>query len=121
MNSAWFYNLSNYLVRSLVETPTPAIAKPDRVMRTIDLHSRGLLEHSTGVYRAFGVLRGMLECMTTVAHASLADEITRVSRLGNLTAEHLAAAAGGDPSGARRWLHGTRTPRPGSMRPRLCN
>lgn len=48
--------------------------------------------------------------MTTVAQASLAEEIARVARLGNLTAAHLAAATGGDPSSARRWLHGARTP-----------
>lgn len=48
--------------------------------------------------------------MVTVAQASLAEEIARVSRLGHLTAAHLAAATGGDPSSARRWLHGTRTP-----------
>lgn len=48
--------------------------------------------------------------MTTVARVSLAEEIARVCRLGNLTAGHLAEATGGDPSSARRWLHGTRTP-----------
>ena len=48
--------------------------------------------------------------MTTVAHTSLAEEIARVSRLGNLTAAHLADATGGDPSSARRWRNGTRTP-----------
>lgn len=48
--------------------------------------------------------------MSTVAHASLAEEIARVSRIGNLTAAHLAMATGGDPSSARRWLRGTRTP-----------
>ncbi len=48
--------------------------------------------------------------MTTVAHASLAHEIARVSELGNLTASHLADATGGDPSSARRWLRGTRAP-----------
>lgn len=48
--------------------------------------------------------------MTTVAQASLAEEISRVARVGNLTAAHLAAATGGDPSSARRWLHGVRTP-----------
>ena len=41
---------------------------------------------------------------------SLAEEIARVSRLGNLTAAHLADATGGDPSSARRWRNGTRTP-----------
>lgn len=51
-----------------------------------------------------------MDCMTTVAHASLAEEITRACSLGNLTAAHLAAATGGDPSSARRWLHGTRIP-----------
>lgn len=48
--------------------------------------------------------------MATVAQTSLAEEIARVCELGNLTASHLAAATGGDPSSARRWLHGTRTP-----------
>lgn len=48
--------------------------------------------------------------MVTVAHASLAEEIARVSKLGNLTASHLAEATGGDPSSARRWLRGTRAP-----------
>jgi len=48
--------------------------------------------------------------MSTVAQNSLAEEIARVSHLGNLTASHLAAATGGDPSSARRWLRGTRTP-----------
>ncbi len=48
--------------------------------------------------------------MTTVAHASLAQEIARVSALGNLTASHLAEATGGDPSSARRWLRGVRAP-----------
>lgn len=48
--------------------------------------------------------------MTTVASRSLAEEIARVSRMGNLTAGHLAAATGGDPSSARRWRNGTRTP-----------
>lgn len=48
--------------------------------------------------------------MTTVAQASLAEEISRVSRLGNLTAAHLADATGGDRSSARRWRNGTRTP-----------
>ncbi len=35
---------------------------------------------------------------------------TRVAKLGNLTAAHLAGATGGDPSSARRWLCGTRAP-----------
>lgn len=48
--------------------------------------------------------------MTTVAHTSLAEEVARVSRLGNLTAAHLADATGGDPSSARRWRAGTRSP-----------
>lgn len=48
--------------------------------------------------------------MATVARASLAHEISRVSQLGNLTASHLAQATGGDPSSARRWLRGTRAP-----------
>lgn len=48
--------------------------------------------------------------MSTVAQTSLAEEIARVSRRGNLTASHLAAATGGDPSSARRWLRGTRAP-----------
>ncbi|QDO88058.1 hypothetical protein FNH13_06595 [Ornithinimicrobium ciconiae] len=48
--------------------------------------------------------------MTTVAQTSLAQEIARVSRLGNLTAAHLADATGGDPSSARRWRNGTRAP-----------
>ncbi|MGH9092615.1 MAG: hypothetical protein ACRDZR_14755 [Acidimicrobiales bacterium] len=48
--------------------------------------------------------------MTTVAHATLAHEIARVSKLGNLTAAHLAQATGGDSSSARRWLRGTRAP-----------
>lgn len=45
-----------------------------------------------------------------MAQTSLAGEIARVSRLGNLTATHLAEATGGDPSSARRWRNGTRTP-----------
>ena len=53
---------------------------------------------------------GSIEAMTTVAQTSLADEIARVGRLGNLTAAHLAAATGGDPSSARRWLRGTQVP-----------
>lgn len=48
--------------------------------------------------------------MTTLAQTSLAEEIARVARLGNLTAAHLADATGGDPSSARRWRAGTRTP-----------
>ncbi len=48
--------------------------------------------------------------MTSVAQASLAEEIARVSRLGNLSASHLAQATGGDPSSARRWVRGERTP-----------
>lgn len=48
--------------------------------------------------------------MATVAQTSLAEEIARVCELGNLTASHLAAATGGDPSSARRWLRGTRAP-----------
>lgn len=48
--------------------------------------------------------------MATVIQTSLAEEIVRVSQLGNLTASHLAAATGGDPSSARRWLRGTRAP-----------
>ncbi len=48
--------------------------------------------------------------MSSVAQTSLAEEVARISRLGNLTASHLAAATGGDPSSARRWLHGTRAP-----------
>jgi hypothetical protein len=48
--------------------------------------------------------------MTTVAQTSLAEEIARVSRLGNLTAAHLADATGGDPSSARRWRSGSRAP-----------
>lgn len=48
--------------------------------------------------------------MSSVAQASLAEEIARVSRLGNLTAVHLAEATGGDPSSARRWRNGTRAP-----------
>jgi len=48
--------------------------------------------------------------MTAVAHASLAAEIARVAKLGNLTAAHLAEGTGGDPSSARRWLRGTRAP-----------
>ena len=48
--------------------------------------------------------------MTSVAHASLAAEIARVGELGHLSAAHLAAATGGDPSSARRWLRGTRAP-----------
>lgn len=48
--------------------------------------------------------------MTTVAQTSLAEEISRVASLGNLTAAHLAAATGGDPSSARRWIQGVRTP-----------
>lgn len=48
--------------------------------------------------------------MPTVSRASLSEEIARVSQLGNLTARHLAEATGGDPSSARRWLQGTRTP-----------
>ena len=48
--------------------------------------------------------------MSPVAQTSLAHEIARVSRLGNLTASHLAAATGGDPSSARRWVRGTRSP-----------
>lgn len=48
--------------------------------------------------------------MTTVAQQSLAEEIVRVSQLGNLTAAHLAEATGADPSSARRWLHGTQAP-----------
>lgn len=48
--------------------------------------------------------------MSSVAQTSLAEEIARVSALGNLTASHLAAATGGDPSSARRWLRGSRTP-----------
>jgi len=48
--------------------------------------------------------------MTTIAHTPLAEEIARVSRLGHLTAANLADATGGDPSSARRWRNGTRTP-----------
>jgi hypothetical protein len=48
--------------------------------------------------------------MATVADRSLTDEIVRVARLGHLTPEHLAAATGGDPSSARRWLRAGRTP-----------
>ena len=48
--------------------------------------------------------------MTSVAYASLAAEIARVGELGHLSAAHLAAATGGDPSSARRWLRGTRAP-----------
>lgn len=48
--------------------------------------------------------------MATVAQASLAQEIARISQRGNLTATHLAAATGGDPSSARRWVRGTRAP-----------
>lgn len=48
--------------------------------------------------------------MSPVAQTSLADEIARVSQLGHLTATHLAAATGGDPSSARRWVRGTRAP-----------
>lgn len=48
--------------------------------------------------------------MSAVALNSVAAEIERVSQLGNLTASHLAAATGGDPSSARRWLRGSRTP-----------
>ena len=51
-----------------------------------------------------------LFAMTTVAQSSLAEEIARVSRLGNLSASHLAEATGGDPSSARRWIRGERTP-----------
>lgn len=57
-----------------------------------------------------GVRALLLWAMATVAQASLAEEVVRVSRLGHLTAAHLAEATGGDPSSARRWLHGTRTP-----------
>lgn len=48
--------------------------------------------------------------MATIAQASLAHEIARVSDLGHLTAAHLAAATGGDESSARRWLRGLRAP-----------
>ncbi len=48
--------------------------------------------------------------MTTVAQTSLSEEVVRVSRLGNLTATHLAEATGADPSSSRRWLNGTRVP-----------
>lgn len=48
--------------------------------------------------------------MATVTQTSLAEEIERVSLLGNLTASHLALATGGDQSSARRWLRGTRAP-----------
>jgi len=48
--------------------------------------------------------------VTAVARTSLAAEIARVAKLGNLTAAHLAEATGGDPSSARRWLRGTRAP-----------
>lgn len=45
-----------------------------------------------------------------MALTSLAEEIARVCRLGNLTAAHLSAATGGDASSARRWRNGTRAP-----------
>ncbi len=48
--------------------------------------------------------------MATVSQLSLAEEIARVCQLGHLTASHLAAATGGDPSSARRWRRGQRTP-----------
>lgn len=48
--------------------------------------------------------------MSTVAQTSLGEEIVRVAELGHLTASHVAAATGADPSSARRWLGGTRVP-----------
>ena len=53
---------------------------------------------------------GRVAVVPTVSQTSLTDEIVRVSRLGNLSASHLAEATGGDPSSAWRWLRGERTP-----------
>lgn len=63
-----------------------------------------------GVHRANSVRGEYDGFMTTTARASFADEIARISELGNLTAGHLAEATGGDRSSARRWRNGTRTP-----------
>jgi DNA-binding transcriptional regulator YiaG len=51
-----------------------------------------------------------LSVVATVSQTSLAEEIARVSQLGNLSASHFAAATGGDPSSARRWVRGERAP-----------
>lgn len=48
--------------------------------------------------------------MASVAQTSLAQEIARAARLGNLTAAQLADATGGDRSSARRWMQATRAP-----------
>jgi len=45
-----------------------------------------------------------------LTHTRGCSNESSVSRIGNLTAAHLAMATGGHPSNARRWLRGTRTP-----------